>query len=76
MIGSQYIGDVFCNRRSKTWHGCDDDIRELSCNHDDDDAYVGQLSQMSACQLLALRKLCLLHLTSVMEACAPATSNW
>jgi len=64
------------------WHGCDGDIRELSCSHDDDDATcepVRRISHMSASQLMALRKLCLLHLTSVMESYSPlhqTGSNW
>ena len=61
------------------WHGCDGDIRELSCCHDDDDADVRQMGRMSASQLIALRKLCLLHLTSVMESYSPlhqTGSNW
>jgi len=61
------------------WHGCDDDIRELSCNHDDEDASVRAMSHMSASELMALRKLCLLHLTSVVETHSPlhqTGSNW
>ena len=68
------------------WHGCcdEDDIRELSaCNHDDDDAdpdvTAHHLTHMSALELMALRKLCLLHLTALMETYSPlhqTASNW
>jgi len=68
-----------CSRRSGAWHGCDDDIRELSCNHDNDDANAARMSHMTTSQLVVLRKLCLLHLTSLMETFSPlhqTGSNW
>jgi len=62
------------------WHGCDGDIREPACNHDDDEGgAVRRLSHMSASELLVLRKLCLLHLTSIMDTHSPlhqTATNW